>query len=69
MPPFVSKFTGPEIDRALKQSLGNIYGDELKPGTRLVGEYIENPVDLNDLTIPGHYTSYFYLHIKMSFLI
>ena len=62
MPPFVSKFTGPEIDRALKQSLGNIYGDELKPGTRLVGEYIENPVDLNDLTIPGHYTSYFYLH-------
>lgn len=62
MTPFVSKFTGPEIDKALKQSLGNIYGDELKPGTRLVGEFIENPIDLNELTIPGQYTSYFYLH-------
>ena len=62
MPPFVSKFTGPEIDKALKQSLGNIYGDELKPGTRLVGEFIEDPIDLNELRIPGQYTSYFYLH-------
>lgn len=60
--PFITKYTGPEIDKAIGESLGNIYGDQLKPGTRLVGEYIENPIDLNDLTIPGQYTAYFYLH-------
>ena len=62
MAEFVSKFTAAEIDKALEQSLGNIYGDALKPGTRLVGEFIEDPIDLNELTIPGNYTSYFYLH-------
>lgn len=59
---FVSSFTGPEIDAALRKSLGNIYGDALKPGTRLIGEFIEDPIDLNELKTPGVFTAYFYLH-------
>ena len=59
--PYVTKYTGPEVDRALRGSLGSIYGDEIKPGTRLVGEFVENPIDLNELKTPGQYTAYFYL--------
>lgn len=59
--PYITKYTGPEVDKALRGSLGSIYGDELKPGTRLVGEFVENPIDLNELRTPGQYTAYFYL--------
>jgi hypothetical protein len=59
---YTSRFTGSEIDAAIRRALGAEYGDTIIPGTRLVGRTSDNPIDLNELTYPGIYTAYFYRH-------
>lgn len=55
-------YTGDEIDQALGRLLGTFYGDESAPGCHLVGRESYNPVNLNEITVPGMYTAYYYNH-------
>ena len=59
---FITNYTGAEINQAIKRALGNVYGDSITPGSRLVGAFIEDPVNLNELRYPGRYTAYFYTY-------
>ena len=56
------QYTGDEIDQALGRLLGTFYGDESSPGCQLVGRESYNPVNLNEVDVPGLYTAYYYNH-------
>lgn len=61
-PFYTSGYTGEEMDTILSQMAGDEYGEDITPGTRLVGKTSDMPQDLNELIIPGMYTAYFYVH-------
>lgn len=57
---YKSQFTGAEADRAIAGVLGNEYGNEASPGCKQIGLTQDLRQDLNQVTIPGLYTVFFY---------
>ena len=57
---YTSQFTGSEMDEAIRLTLGGTYRGDTGPGCHLIGDKVDMPQDLNDLSIPGKYTVYFF---------
>ena len=57
---YTSAYTGDELDLTISRVLGDTYRGDASPGCHLIGDKSEMPVFLNDITIPGKYTIYFY---------
>ena len=57
---YLSQYTGAEIDEAISNELGDVYGEENLPGCRLIGKEQANPAYLRETIIPGAYTAIFF---------
>lgn len=57
---YKSQFTGAEADRAIAGVLGNDYDNDASPGCKQIGLTQDLRQDLNQVTIPGLYTVFFY---------
>lgn len=55
-----SEYTGPEIDKAVGEVLGSLYGESADPGCHLIGKEQANPQNLYEVNLPGKYTILFY---------
>ena len=59
---YKSQFTGAEADRAIGEVLGREYDNDVNPGCKQIGLTKDLEQDLNQVTIPGLYTVFFYWH-------
>lgn len=58
--PYTSQYTGSELDETIRLTLGGTYRGDTGPGCHLIGDKVDMPQNLNDLSIPGKYTAYFF---------
>ena len=59
---YKSQYTGAEVDLAVSKLLGDDYDNSASPGCKLIGINQDLPQDLNQVTIPGMYTIFFYFN-------
>ena len=59
---YKSQFTGAEADKAIGEVLGREYDNDVNPGCKQIGLTKDLEQDLNQVTIPGLYTVFFYWH-------
>ena len=57
---YKSQYTGAEVDRAVGSLLGNEYDNNAYPGCRMIGITQDLRQDIDQVTIPGLYTVFFY---------